>query len=686
MMLKRCLLAAGLCLCLALGLRVPAEAAETAASGTRGAEGANVTWVLDTEGTLTLSGTGKMADYVSTSGGGPPWDDRKSSVKKIVIGEGVTGVGSWAFMSCTALTELTIPQGVTSIGEAAFYGCTALTKVTIPGSVTSLGNSVFGSCGGLRTAGPAGGGYGIEFGWKEAIPANAFTDCASLTEVTIPEGVTGIGENAFMFCNTLTKVAIPQSVAGIGSQAFMSCTGLTELVIPQGVTGIGESAFRSCTALEKVTIPGSVTSMGDNAFGGCEKLKTAGPAGGGSGYDIEFGWTEAVPAYAFANCASLTEVTIPEGITGIGEYAFASCASLTKAAIPQGVASIGGSAFSDCTALTKVTIPASVTSVGDTVFQNCGGLKTAGPAGGGYNIEFGWTEAIPAGAFMNCYSLTAVTIPQGVTSIGDRAFQNCSLTGVTIPAGVTAIGASTFSGCSSLKEIAIPEGVTGIGDNAFNFCMSLTEAVIPASVTRIGEAAFDLCGLERISFGGGRRQWGALAAAQDIGVEEDVDITYGVESYTVSYVPDGGTGEKAPELFDRGDLLTLPGADAFAAPVGRSFKAWRVDGVERAPGETQTVTKDMTVTAVWRTSGPVTAALSADGRQAELTAPADVLRAGAEVFAARYSDGRLAECVTVSLPAGGETAAVPKRLDKGWRLFLLSPGTKVPLCGEVRWA
>ena len=369
-MLKRCLLAAGLCLCLALGLRVPAEAAETAASGTCGVEGANVTWVLDTEGTLTLSGTGKMADYVSTSGGGPPWDDRKSSVKKIVIGEGVTGVGSWAFMSCTALTELTIPQGVTSIGEAAFYGC---------------------------------------------------------------------------------------------------------------------------EALEKVTIPGSVTSMGDNAFGGCEKL------------------------------------------------------------------------------------------------------KTAGPAGGGYDIEFGWKEAIPAGAFMNCRSLTAVTIPQGVTSIGDRAFQNCGLTGVTIPAGVTAIGAGTFSGCFSLKEIAIPEGVTGIGDNAFYFCMFLTEAVIPASVTRIGEAAFDLCGLERISFGGGRRQWGALAAAQDIGVEESVSFTYGVESYTVSYVPDGGTGEKAPELFDRGDLLTLPGADAFAAPVGRSFKAWRVDGVERAPGETQTVSISVNV-------------------------------------------------------------------------------------------
>ena len=586
MMLKRCLLAAGLCLCLALGLRVPAEAAETAASGTCGVEGANVTWVLDTEGTLTLSGTGKMADYVSTSGGGPPWDDRKSSVKKIVIGEGVTGVGSWAFMSCTALTELTIPQGVTSIGEAAFYGCEALEKVTIPGSVTSMGNSVFGSCGGLRTAGPAGGGsgYDIEFGWTEAIPANAFSDCASLTEVTIPEGVTGIGDSAFLGCGALTKVAIPQSVAGIGSQAFMQCKALTELAIPQGVTGIGEKAFYGCEALEKVTIPGSVTSMGDNAFGGCEKL------------------------------------------------------------------------------------------------------KTAGPAGGGYDIEFGWKEAIPAGAFMNCRSLTAVTIPQGVTSIGDRAFQNCGLTGVTIPAGVTAIGAGTFSGCFSLKEIAIPEGVTGIGDNAFYFCMFLTEAVIPASVTRIGEAAFDLCGLERISFGGGRRQWGALAAAQDIGVEESVSFTYGVESYTVSYVPDGGTGEKAPELFDRGDLLTLPGADAFAAPVGRSFKAWRVDGVERAPGETQTVTKDMTVTAVWRTSGPVTAALSADGRQAELTAPADVLRAGAEVFAARYSGGRLAECVTVSLPAGGKTAAFPKRLDKGWRLFLLSPGTKVPLCGEVRWA
>ena len=214
---------------------------------------------------------------------------------------------------------------------------------------------------------------------------SAFTDCRSLTSVTIPDSVTTIERYAFNYCESLTSVNIPDSVITIGFGAFWECQSLTSITIPESVVSIGNYAFFYCDSLTSVNIPDSVTTIGDYAFSYCDSLTSV--TIGDSVTTI--GW------HAFANCSSLTSITIPEGVTSIGSYAFQNCSSLTSITIPEGVTSISFRAFAFCTSLTSITIPDGVTSIG------------------GY-------------AFENCTSLTSITIPEGVTSIEECVFEYCT--------------------------------------------------------------------------------------------------------------------------------------------------------------------------------------------------------------------------------------------------------------------
>ncbi len=339
-----------------------------------GSCGSNVTYTyVESTGTLTISGTGDMESYASFSK--TPWSAYSSSIKKVVINNGVTSIGSSAFSCCYELTSVTIPNSVTSIGEQAFRGCTGLTSVTIPNSVTSIGEQ-------------------------------AFYKCTGLTSITIPNSVTSIGKNAFWNCTGLTSVTIPNSVETIRDAAFYGCSGLTSVTIPNSVTSIGERAFRDCSGLTSVTIPNSVTSIGNAAFFDCKGLTSINVAEDNLYYASIDGVLYNKDKNTLIMCpgGKTGSITIPNSVTSIGIYAFYNCTGLTSVTIPNSVTSIGTYAFYNCTGLTSVTIPNSVTSIGD-------------------------------GAFRKCTRLTSMTIPNSVTSIGEYAFSGCSgLTSMTVEA------------------------------------------------------------------------------------------------------------------------------------------------------------------------------------------------------------------------------------------------------------
>ena len=249
--------------------------------------GGNLTWTLDEEGTLTISGTGDMYPSFESS----PFS-LDENIKKIVIEPGVTSIGSNAFWDCPNLTSVTIPNTVKKIGANAFEFCMSLTSVTIPDSV-------------------------------KTIEDHTFEGCTSLTEVTIPDGVTSIKYRAFFGCESLTTVTIPGSVTSIGEDAFLECTSLTSVTIPDSVTSIESGTFRRCTGLTTVTIPDSVTSIKNGAFSGCSSLTSL---------TIPDGVTS-IDSRAFQECTSLSTVTIPDSVISIGYSAFEDCSSLTSITI-----------------------------------------------------------------------------------------------------------------------------------------------------------------------------------------------------------------------------------------------------------------------------------------------------------------------------------------------------------------
>ncbi len=208
---------------------VDAPVLDGAASGTCGAK---LTWTLDDEGTLTISGTGAMTDYDSVSS--LPWYSARKSITNVVITPGVLSIGENAFYYCTNLTSITLPDGLNFIGECAFCYCSSLTSITIPDSVTSIG-------------------------WY------AFRECSNLTSITLPDSLVTLGGEAFYKCSSLTSITIPDSVTAIETYTFYKCSNLASITLPNSVTFIGSRAFDSCSNLTDVYYGGSQDQWGNIA-------------------------------------------------------------------------------------------------------------------------------------------------------------------------------------------------------------------------------------------------------------------------------------------------------------------------------------------------------------------------------------------------------------------------------------
>ena len=364
-----------------------------------------------------------------------------SQVTNYIIGNNVTSIGYYAFQNCSGLTSIKIPESVTSIGSSAFLGCSGLTSITIPNSVTSIGNCAFENCSNLKS---------VTIGKNvTSIGESAFRDCSGLTSVTIPEGVTSIGSSAFLGCSGLTSITIGNSVTSIGNYTFDSCSGLTSVTIGNSVKSIGNWAFQNCSGLTSVTIGKSVTSIGYKAFYSCSGLKSVTL---NSNTLVSNNYTtDSNLGTIFGS--QVTNYIIGNNVTSIGNYAFRGCSGLTSVTIGSGVKSIGKSAFEDCSGLKRAEF-ASIESL-------C-------------NISFGNEYSNPLRYAHHLYidgqEVTDLVIPEGVTSIGNVAFRNCSgLTSVTIGSSVTSIGNSAFYSCSGLTSVTcLAENVPGTGSSAFH--------------------------------------------------------------------------------------------------------------------------------------------------------------------------------------------------------------------------
>ncbi len=386
------------------------------------------------------------------------------SIPTNINGLTVSSIGPYAFEDRNGLTSVTIPGSVTSIGAGAFLGCAGLAGLTIPGSVANVGDYAFDLCTSLASVM---NGDGVA-----SIGDYAFNSCTSLASVTIPGSVTNIGQAPFDGCSLLTAITVDSGnrfYSSVGGVLFdQSHTTLIEYpagqgrsyTIPLGVTSIGGAAFAG-SSLTNATIPGSVTNIGAAPFNACSLLTAITVDSGNRFY------------------SSVGGVLFDKSLTTLVEYPEGKAGTYT---IPLGVTGIESNAFSECLNLTNVTMPESVTSIGESAF--------AGSGLTGVTLGSNLTNIGPY-AFESCPGLTSVTIPNRVTSIGKGAFIACpSLSGVTIPNSVTSLGSGVFDACYGLTYLTIGNGVTNLENAVFAFCSSLAGVYFEGDAPGVSLSAF----------------------------------------------------------------------------------------------------------------------------------------------------------------------------------------------------
>ena len=399
---------------------------------------------------------------------------------KVILQEGLASIGNSAFRNLGKITEVVVPNSVTSIGEGAFRGCNALVKMTLPFAGGSRSTSSTTSTSSTYVVYK----FGYIFGYTSSLEGGTvhqngryYYIPSSLREVEITDA-TGISAYAFSNCTMLTSITLNEGITAINGYAFQNCSGLTEMVIPESVTSIGSYAFNGCSQLQLVQVLRedvlTPTSLGSNAFDAAHAtLLILVPDDAYSAYASAANWSTYADKIRPASASEdgfiiengvllhyigrAETVTIPAGVTSIGEYAFAHNNSIKQLIIGDAVVSVGNYAFYNCISLQNVTIGNGVQSIGSY-------------------------------AFYGCTSLQSVTYGDGLQSIGDYAFAGCVSLGMVnsesantavLGKNLATIGQYAFQNCGALKAITVEKSVTGIGVAAFMWCNSVESMVLP---------------------------------------------------------------------------------------------------------------------------------------------------------------------------------------------------------------
>lgn len=509
-------------------------------------------WNLTKAGILTISGKGAMQDFSGAEK--QPWNKYSSQIRKVVIKDGVTSIGSCAFLGCVALSA-EIPSSVTAIGNSAFQE-SSIISVAIPSSVKTIGDNAFFNCQNLNSALVSEG--------VETIGQTAFRACVSLKSIDLPASVGEVGAAAFMECTEITSVkfsagskqvmlgdnlftqcyklasvTLPQNINCISKEMFQNCLMLTRVEIPQGVESIGESAFTSCSFLKTVVIPDSVTEINRSAFTPCYLTdiyftgteaqwhsirKMGDTASALSNVTIHYNYTPPVdPGNNTGGSNTGSSGTNPGSGSNTGSSGNAGSSNSSGNSGNPGSGSNAGNHSGGNTGdpSGSNTGGGSDSNTGDPSGSNTGGNPGNNDNSGNnesqepeqapfekgetFEINKGTYKVTKAGKEVKLVmpestaekvTVNTITGTDGVkykvTSIGAKAMQNNKkLKSLTIGANVKTIGANAFSGCTKLKTVTFGKNVTAIGANAFKGCRELNEVTIRSTkLHSVGKQAF----------------------------------------------------------------------------------------------------------------------------------------------------------------------------------------------------
>ena len=465
------------------------------------------------------------------------------TVSDLILPEGITSVGSYAFYGFKNITSVTLPSTLTVIGDGAFSTCTGITSVTFNGGNISVKGTAFSNCSAIeRVCAPSVSDWlSISFEKSKGNPTyyaeNLYINGQLLTEVVIPSELSAIGNYAFYKCRSLASVTLHEGIRSIGKYAFYMCDDISELTIFSGDLHIGSRAFNYCD-IEKVYAPSweewlriELDSYAIVAeYKSCKLYLN-----GESASEVVFPeGTTRINDYVLCGFENIVSISMPDSVTEIGNSAFRQT-SVTELDIPDGVTKIGSFAF-EGTPIQKIDMPDSLVSIGSYAFQNVHYLKEIEIPATVTTIDYGafgtskletvyitdldawlnidfdglWSNPLDDTALterstklvLNGETVTHVTVPEGTQKIKPYAFAEYDLlTSVSLPQGLTQICPYAFSG-TGLTSLSIPDSVTYIGENAFADIDTLSSLYIPASYS-IGNAFSNCDELQTVTIADG---------------------------------------------------------------------------------------------------------------------------------------------------------------------------------------